>query len=691
MRFFFVSLCFFGILGAFASGFKSGASAENAAFESVLMAQNFAENGENFSDKSLANRLLNTSPLSNAISNLNSNLSANLGENSQNSSPNSQISTENSQKSVNSSENLDENSNLAQNSSENSLQNANLTQNLNKNSPQNAPVLTPKQAFKITQGSDSQGVFVKISLANGIFLYKNQLKVLLNGSDITGRLTLPSHIIKDGEEVFYKAVRLDLPQILLENLGIERARLRLLYQGCADSGFCYRPMNAEFSIASELRNGLKLYKIAFSSEKAQNFSLKSENSNSSKFTHYLQEKNVFLTLAIFFGYGLLLSLTPCTLPMVPILSALILAQSAEKPSKKRGFALSLVYVLFMSLAYAIAGVITAALGASVQGLLQKPLVLGFFALILVLLALACFGVFSLSLPQNLAKFTPKHKGIASVAVMGFLSAFIVGPCVAAPLGAALLYIANSGDFALGGLSLFVLSCGMGVPLLFVGAGLGFIRAGAWMQKINTLFGFVMLAMAVWVLARIMPNALTLALYGVLGVFFAVFMGLFEAATNTLARLKKAVLLLVLAYSLSLFLGGLWGGKSLLNPLNLGIQSEKSDLNFEFLGNLNEIQNAITQNDKVLLDFTASWCENCRLLDEKTFADGRVREALKPYKLVKIDISDNDEAQLEIMREFGVFAPPVLIFFEKGSEKSRLVGFVGVAEFLQNLQNSQILP
>lgn len=612
-----------------------------------------------------------------------------------------------------------------------------------------ASVLTPQQAFKLTQNADTQGVFVRIELANGIFLYKNRLKVLLNGDDITASLNLPNFVVKDKEEVFYRALQLDLPRLLLENAKIKQAKLEIFYQGCADSGFCYRPMSANFKITAQENDKNNAFTIAPLSQKS---------SNSNEFTRYLQEKNVALILVIFFAYGLLLSLTPCTLPMIPILSSLILAQSiaksdtkaeknsaknlnsnsnshlnsgenssensaksvnlnknsspnltkslnfsenssqnsskstnlAQNISKKRALWLSFVYVFFMSLAYALAGLITASLGASVQGLLQKPAVLAVFALILVLLALACFGVFSLSLPARLQKFNPakNSKGVLGVALMGFLSAFIIGPCVVAPLAAALLYIATSGDLVLGALALFVLSFGMGVPLLFVGVGLSFIKAGAWTQRVNVFFGFVMLAMAVWVLSRFAPSSYILVAYGVLGVFFVSFMGLWGSAQNGFDKAKKALLTLVLAYSLALFLGGLFGGKDLLNPLNLSANSQNftptSRLNFEYLTSLNAVNKALKDNEKVLLDFTASWCENCKLLDAQTFSDERVQERLKGYKLVKIDISENDSAQTQMMKEFGVFAPPVLIFYEKGAEISRFEGFVSANEFLAKM-------
>ncbi len=527
-------------------------------------------------------------------------------------------------------------------------------------------VLSPKEAFNLSWGANSQGVFVKINLAEDIFLYKKQLKVLLDDKDISANLNLPKAVINGTDEVFYEGVELYLPKLILPKN--QNARLEILYQGCSKSGFCYRPMNAKFELWYE-------------NESFHISTMKAKNANSNEFVRYLQESHLLVVLAVFFAYGLLLSLTPCSLPMIPILSSLILSKNAQNPSKKRALWLCFVYVFFMSLAYAIAGIITAMLGASVQGLLQKPLVLIFFAFILVLLALSCFGVFHLSLPSKLQNFSPfqKSKGVFGVAIMGFLSAFIVGPCVVAPLAAALLYIATSGDIVLGALALFVLSFGMGVPLFFVSLGLSFIKTGAWMQRVNVFFGFVMLFMAVWVLARFVPENYILMAYGILGVFFVSFMGLFERVKTNFDRFKKAILLLVLACSLTSFLFA-----SLKITNFLPSFEHTSTLNFKPVKDLNSLQKILKENDKIMLEFTASWCENCKLLQRHTFSDERVQERLKAYKLVKIDVSDNGNEELKIMREFEVFAPPVLIFFSKESEISRLIGFVNADEFLRKI-------
>lgn len=617
-------------------------------------------------------------------------------------------------------------------------------------------VIPANKAFQITSASDFQSVFVRINVAKGIFLYKNQLKVLLNSDDITNLLNLPKFTQKDAEEVHYGALELNLPTHFLKSREIKKASLQIFYQGCSDEGFCYRPMSADFEIA------------AFD----EGFKIEPLKKQKDKFTQTLENSHFVVILLVFFGYGILLSLTPCTLPMIPILSALILNQGSQKaeksaPSKKRALFLSLIFVLFMSLAYSIAGIITALLGASVQGILQKPLILGAFAAILMLLALNCFGLFSLSLPQNLAKFKVKFKGVLGVAVMGFVSAFVVGPCVVAPLAAALLYIATTQDVILGGFALFTLSLGMGIPLIFISLGLGFLKAGAWTARVNFIFGFLLLGVAVWLLSRFLSSEISLILWGVLGVFFAIFMGLFEGENSNLAKIKKAFLMLILTLSLALFLSGICGifgvkfsvnsglnfglnssensslnlGENLnsntqnldinsalnsrnlnensslnlnqnsnLNAQNSGLNlgensavrenlnaqnsalnfkpnlSSNSALNFKFSSDLNEIKAYLKAAQKpVMLYFTATWCENCKLLERLTFSDERVNSRLKNYDLIKIDISENSEANLAIMREFAVFAPPVIIFYHANTEFTRLIGFINAEKFVENLR------
>lgn len=581
-------------------------------------------------------------------------------------------------------------------------------------------VLSVNDAFKITQGQSATGVYVEFTLGDEIFLYKKELKVALNGKDVTNLLNLPQAVNVKGEERFYKSLRLEISDLMLrrelEGLKNENgsgeplnapASLVISYQGCSNAGFCYRPLKANF----KLENAQTHFKITplslnstkemsvLSAQSGENVDFKGIiNDFKAEFKEF--DKGFLLTLLSFFGYGLLLSLTPCTLPMVPILASLIASKdvkngdtSGKHSSKAYNTFLCFIFVLFMSLAYAIAGVVTAALGASVALFLQTPLVLSLFALIFVLLALSCFGVFHFTMPfQNaLNKLKFKGGGVFVVAGMGFLSALIIGPCTAAPLAAALLYIANTADIVLGASALFILSLGMGAPLLLIGLGVSFLKPGAWMARINVVLGFLMLFMVVFLLARFMRADFILMMYGVLGVFFASFMGLFETASGNFARFKKALLCLVLAYSLALFLGGLFGGKELLNPLNLGVsrgvQAAQNELKFKEIKSLDELRAEISASKKpVMLEFTATWCVNCQILKESVFKDERVLKRLEGFTLLRADITHSGDEELGIIKAFQAFAPPVLLFFKDGKQTGRIDGLINTDEFLLKLDD-----
>ncbi len=549
-----------------------------------------------------------------------------------------------------------------------------------------ASVLSLNEAFEVKSSSYDSAISIDIKLGKDIYLYSDKLKLYLNQNNISHLINLPTSTQRLHEKVYYQNLNLALPNLLLERFAQnQNNQIKLEFQGCSEQGLCYNPQIWYFDLKYKDKN----FEISAPyKEKQKTLSVKSEEN---MIANFLATDKLFWILLSFLGYGLLLSLTPCILPMIPILSSLIVAKSGVKFSKKHSFFLSFIYVFFMSLAYAIAGVIASFLGASVQGLLQKPSVLIFFALIFVLLALAMFESFRFELPlkfQNfLHKKSEKGKGVLGVAIMGFLSALIVGPCVAAPLTGALIYIANTGDALLGASALFVMSFGMGIPLLFIGLGLGFLKAGAWMQKVKIFFGFVMLAMAIWILSRIIETRYILIAFGILGVFFSVFMGIFEQSLNTLAKIRKSLLILILAYSLSIFLGGIFGAKDFLNPLNFSPNtiSNPSKLNFSFINDLDTLQKEIkTSTRPIMLDFTASWCENCKLLDELTFSDARIQEKLKNFHLIKIDLTQNSDKDLEIMKKFSVFGPPVLIFFENGKENLRITGFISADDLLRKL-------
>jgi len=545
-----------------------------------------------------------------------------------------------------------------------------------------ANILSLKEAFNLKEYSDEQGVYLELKLADGIYIYDNKIQVLLNNQNLTSLLNIPKPSLKNQEKIHYNVLNLFIPNALLSKYLKTENLLEFHYQGCSDSGFCYQPQKVFLSLEKQ-ENFFTIKAL-----KTKNLKVEQKNrSQESLIADFLAKENVLITLLSFFGYGLLLSLTPCVLPMIPILSSLIIAKGGLTSSKKYNFFLSLVYVFSMSLAYALAGILASYLGASVQGFLQKPSILIAFALIFVLFALSMFGLFEIQMPlkfQNfLYKKTNQGKGILSIALMGFLSALIVGPCVAAPLSGALIYIANTGDLILGGLALFVMSFAMGVPLLFIGFGIALFKPGIWMQKIKLFFAFVFLAMAIWILSRILNEWIILIAFGILGVFFCVFMGIFDKENDLLAKLKKGTLIVVLAYSLILFSLGIFKQQNLIDTA-LSQNQKKENLNYKQLTKLDEIKNLIRTNNKIMLDFTASWCEYCKLLDNTTFKDPKVKDFLQNYTLIKIDVSENNEEQLKIMKEFQVFAPPVLIFIDNAKEFARITGFVNADEFLETL-------
>ncbi|MFY4724611.1 protein-disulfide reductase DsbD [Campylobacter jejuni] len=551
-----------------------------------------------------------------------------------------------------------------------------------------ASVLPLNEAFNVKSNSYSDSISIDIELGKDIYLYSNKLKLYINENDVSSLINLPQSSIRGDENVYYQKLNLALPNLLLERfIKNNKNLIKLEFQGCSEQGLCYNPQTWYFDLISK-KDTFEISK-PYKSQKI-NKKIKVESEENS-IANFLKTDNFFWILLSFFGYGLLLSLTPCILPMIPILSSLIIAKSDIKFSKKYNFFLSFIYVFFMSLAYAIAGVIASFLGASVQGILQKPIILILFALIFTAFAFAMFGAFRFELPLKFQTFihkkSQKSKGLIGIAIMGFLSALIIGPCVAAPLAGALIYIANTGNALLGGSALFIMSFGMGVPLLFIGLGLSFIKPGFWMEKIKIFFGFVMLAMAIWILSRIIQDNYILIAYGILGVFFSVFMGIFEKSFTIISKVKKSILILVLTYSLSIFLGGLFGAKNFLNLLNFSsISQTNSTLNYDYINDLEQLKREIQKSTKpLMLDFTASWCENCKLLDELTFSDKRIIQKMQNYKLIKVDVSENNNEQIKIMKEFNVFGPPVLIFFENGKEKLKITGFISANDLLKKLQ------
>ena len=380
--------------------------------------------------------------------------------------------------------------------------------------------------------------------------------------------------------------------------------------------------------------------------------------------------------------------------MIPILSSIIVSKGGSLNAKK-GFLLSLVYVVAMSLAYALAGVGASLLGFGIAGALQNIYVLGAFAAIFVILSFSMFGFYDIKLPSKfenlISKKSQNSSGLIGVFIMGFASALIVSPCVAAPLAGALLYISQSGDAIYGGIMLFVMGLGMGAPLLVIGLSSGKLlpRPGGWMDEVKKLFGFLMLIMAVWILARVLGAFFELLGYGVIGVFAAIYLGAFEAANSGWAKFKKALCVLVFIYSLMLIIGAFLGSKDAFSPLSgLNLAKNESELNFKQARNLNELNEMIKSSSKpVLVDFYADWCASCKEIEHITFKDAGVKNALAKFTLIRIDVTSGGVQNDEMLRNFGLIDPPALLLFKSGEEQKalRTIGFINAKNFIAKLE------
>ena len=603
--------------------------------------------------------------------------------------------------------------------------------------------LSVKEAFNLTAHADEQNVEFRFAPAPNIHVYKDSLAASLGERNLNSHLNFPKSEIEDEREVYTGKFSLFVPINLLKELsGDENFALKLEYQGCAKDGICYQPQTLNFSVKKGL-SGYSVTQIIEAAEPDEFASSQAPLSEQDSIAASLSSANFLLSLVTFFGYGLLLSLTPCIFPMIPILSSIIVSKQAssahggrngtvnlstadensvkfdgsnphaknnksKKPRAASGFFLSLVYVFAMACAYAVAGVAASVFGSGVQTALQTPAVLIGFSIVFVALALSMFGLYELQMPlalQNaLSKKAQSKGGIVGVFVMGFLSALIASPCVAAPLAGVLLYIAQSGNALFGGLALFTMGLGMGVPLLLIGASSGKIlpRPGAWMDKIKTLFGFIMLIMAVWLSARVMGARAELLLYGVIGVFASVFFGAFDATNAERSggkKLLKGTALLAFIYSVLLIVGSFSGAKSALNPLEgfknsgaAGVNLSKNEPNFITVSNLAELENAVKSSSKpVLIDFYATWCASCNELDEITFKDETVLKKLENFTLLRADVTKNSSDNAQIMKKFGLIGPPAILFFRAGSDaqdelkNARLIGFYPPEKFLAHLE------
>lgn len=587
--------------------------------------------------------------------------------------------------------------------------------------------LMPDEAFmpsaKVVNGNSIEAT---MKLGDKIYVYQDKFGFSLKGDSplqIAKTETAITAVDHEGEKVYLEDIVSTISfSKTADATDKETITLVMKYQGCSEAGLCYEPSQKEFTFdidtaalpnaGSEVTTENILSQDGTAVEAGADVSSEDNfgASETDEIVAALQGGSLLSVLVIFFGIGVVLSLTPCIFPMIPILSSIIVSQG-ENISAKKGFMLSVVYVLAMAFAYSLAGVLAGIFGENLQVLLQNQWAIGGFALMFVALALSMFGFYEIGLPSSwqsklssASDSASSKGGFVGVAVMGFLSALIVGPCVAPGLAGALIYIGQTGNALLGGAALFVMSIGMGLPLLLIGAGAGKFmpRPGGWMDKLTHVFGAVMLAIAIWMLSRILPDTATMLLWAIFFMFSAIYMGALEpleAGKRGWNAMIKAIGVLFLIYGGLLFTGALSGSKSMFTPLDQfankcaavvpeGALPKKRASTFQIIHSNAELD-AILENNKdkiVMLDFAAEWCSSCKEMEHITFADAAVKAKMSEFVLVQADVTKNSDEEKALTKRFGLFGPPGILFFKNGEEikKARIIGYQPPEKFLAHL-------
>jgi thiol:disulfide interchange protein DsbD len=578
-------------------------------------------------------------------------------------------------------------------------------------------ILEPDQAFRFDAiVEDGNTLLARWAIAPKHYLYKDKFRFTLSDSDgvTLGQPQLPKGEEKDDEffgriEVYHDLIEARLP-LERSNLKPTAVTLKVSYQGCAEAGICYPPQKQ--AIALQLPAGSAGATGTSGAAAAATAPATADSaplSEQDRLAAALAGGDTAWTILLFFVAGLLLAFTPCVFPMIPILSSIIVGQG-ESITMRKAFTLSLVYVLAMALTYTVAGVIAGLFGANLQAAFQDPWILGSFAAVFVALSFSMFGFYELQLPASLqSKLTEvsnRQQGgtLAGVAIMGLLSALIVGPCVAPPLMGALIYIGQTGDPYLGGAALFALSLGMGAPLVAIGTAGGkyLPRAGGWMDAVKAVFGVLLLAVAIWMLERILPASITLLLWALLLIVSAVYMGALDAIKEGASgwrKLWKGLGLVLLLQGALMLVGLAAGNTDPLQPLKGigfggGVTMQQQHLSFKTVKTIEELEREVAaasaQGKSVMLDFYADWCISCKEFEKYTFSDPQVLAALDNTVALQADVTANDQADQALLKRFNLIGPPGIIFYDaQGNELSahRVVGFMPAEEFAAHIRRA----
>ena len=575
--------------------------------------------------------------------------------------------------------------------------------------------LQPGLAFRYEAiGLSAETILVRFTAQAGYYLYVDKFAFRIPAADgfEVRSVVLPEGTIKDDPEfgpvpVIYGQV--EIPVRINRPAGPEQKLvLEVDFQGCLDGEICYPPQTEQVELligaASDEINLPVTYKPPVADEAATETGFQPPVSEQDRLARLLIE-NPTAAIFAFFIAGLLLAFTPCVFPMVPILSGIIAGQGDQLTTRK-AFSLSLIYVMAMAITYTIAGVLAGLFGQNLQAAFQNPWIIGTFVLIFVALAMSMFGFYELQLPGRLQTALTERSNqrsggnYAGVAVMGFLSALIVGPCVAPPLAAALIVIGASGSAALGGTALFALSMGMGVPLILFGVSAGKLipRAGAWMDAVKAVFGVGLLALGIWMLERIFHGPVILLLWGLLAIGSGVYMGALEAIPRGASgwrSLWKTIGLALLVIGAAELAGATAGASNWMRPLDgifAGGPSQSSHVEFRRIKSLADLEVALAQSSTAgkpaMLDFYADWCVECIRMERNTFPEKTVNALLELIHPLQADVTANDDIDQALMKEFGIIGPPGILFFDRRGKEMRayrLVGYFSAEEFSEHLQ------
>jgi len=569
-------------------------------------------------------------------------------------------------------------------------------------------LLSAEQAFQFfATVKDANTLHVNWEIAKGYYLYREKIQFELTNAEGNqlGAYAIPRGTPKHDEafgqvETFYNELGFDLP-IIRTNSSTNTITLQASYQGCADRGVCYPPMTKKIDL--ELPVAQNITQIADTKTTPA-------LSEQDQIVQSLQQDSLAMTLLSFFGFGLLLSMTPCIFPMIPILSGIIVGHG-NHITTARAFFLSLSYVVASAFTYTVFGILAALFGSNLQTTFQQPWIVGLFSAIFVLLSLSMFGFYDLELPNSLkAKLhnsSEKHRdgSLWGAAIMGALSSLIVGPCVAAPLAGALIFIGQSGSALLGGSALFAMGLGMGVPLLLLGASAGKLlpKAGTWLYSTKAVFGVIMLAVAVWMLSRILPPSITILLWAMLLILPAIYLSAIDPLpvnSSGWRKLWKGMGLIMLAYGLLLLIGFSMGNNNPLKPLQgFGVnsaQATEQGLVFEKVASLSaleaKIKQASAKHQPVMLDFYADWCISCKEMEAYTFTDPKVKQALSGFVLLQADVTKNSDDDKALLTKLNLIGPPAILFFGTNTQEKtahRVIGYQDAETFINTLQQVKL--